>query len=183
MEGQGVLVGFEGPEHRETQFLQSIFKSLVAAVEANGGDKSFLKIKSTASSKSPASGYTAVYLSTFTVSRLHLRGKTHYISVPDILSDLIPPGTPIKKVKSEVKYTRILVDDLHPVDSYTDLLIALVGKSIERFPKEWDCCSRYEACSDAKKCVQPDPSFALGCGYRRILNSGKIYYGKNRNID
>lgn len=44
------------------------------------------------------------------------------------------------------------------------------------------CCSRYLECSDAKQCVHPDPAFALGCGYRKILASGKIYYGENRNV-
>ena len=45
------------------------------------------------------------------------------------------------------------------------------------------CCSRYEKCSDAKKCIHPDPVFALGCAYRNNLDSGRIFYGKNRNID
>ena len=183
MDGQCALMGFEAPEHREAQFLASISASLISAVENNGGHRDFLKLKPTKSGKSSTSGYTAVYISTFTVFRLHLRGKSDYISVPDILVDLVPAGTPTKKVKSEEKYTRVLTDAFHPIDFYIDLLISLVGKSIERFPKEWDCCSRYAACSDAKKCVHPDPCFALACGYRNVLNSGKIYYGKNRNVD
>ena len=66
MEGQGVLTGFEGPGYREVQFLDSIFESLVSSVEAGGGDSGFLKKKTTKLSKSSASGYTAVFLSTFT---------------------------------------------------------------------------------------------------------------------
>ena len=27
-----------------------------------------------------------------------------------------------------------------------------------------------------------DKAFALGCGYRKILSSGRIFYGNNRNI-
>ena len=183
MEGQGVLTGFEGPGYREVQFLDSIFESLVSSVEAGGGDSGVLKKKTTKLSKSSASGYTAVFLSTFTAFRLHLRGKNNYISVPDILVDLIPAGIPTKKVTSEAKYTRVLIDELHPVESYTDLLMTLVGKSVERFPKEWDCCHRYLECSNAKKCVNPDRLFALGCGYKKILHSGKVYYGENRNVD
>lgn len=44
------------------------------------------------------------------------------------------------------------------------------------------CCSRYIQCSDAKKCIHPDPVFASACMYRKNLESGKIFYGKNRNI-
>jgi hypothetical protein len=55
--------------------------------------------------------------------------------------------------------------------------------AINRLPKSWDCCSRYMECSNAKRCVHPDPSLALECGYRKILASGKIYYGENRNVD
>ncbi len=42
------------------------------------------------------------------------------------------------------------------------------------------CCSRYEACSDAKKCVHPDPTFATSCQYRKNLQAGRIFYGKNK---
>ena len=183
MDGQGVLAGFEDIEYREIQFLQSIWELFTASVEANGGNKDFLKLKVTKPDQAPKSGYTAVFLSTFTVFRLHLRGRSDYIMVPDILMDLVPAGSAIKKIKSDEKYTRLMIDELHPLDCYVDSLITLVGKSIERFPKEFDCCSRYEACSDAGACIHPDKSFALGCGYRKILHSGKIYYGKNRNVN
>ena len=46
----------------------------------------------------------------------------------------------------------------------------------------FDCCSRYEQCSDAKQCIHPDQTFAGGCRYRQRLRKGIIYYGKNRNI-
>lgn len=45
------------------------------------------------------------------------------------------------------------------------------------------CCSRFNECSDYKKCVHKNKLFAYGCLYRRNLESGKIFYGKNRNID
>ncbi len=47
---------------------------------------------------------------------------------------------------------------------------------------EFDCCSRYEQCSDAKTCIHPDKQRALLCGYRKKLEKGIIFYGKNRNI-
>lgn len=45
------------------------------------------------------------------------------------------------------------------------------------------CCSRFNKCSDAKKCVHDNKIYAMGCMYRRNLENGRIFYGKNRNID
>lgn len=44
------------------------------------------------------------------------------------------------------------------------------------------CCSRYVACSDAKQCVHPDKNISKACGYKKNLDSGKIFYGINKNI-
>ena len=46
--------------------------------------------------------------------------------------------------------------------------------------ENFGCCSRYEACSDAKQCIHPDKLFARACSYRRNLEQGRIFYGKNR---
>ena len=44
------------------------------------------------------------------------------------------------------------------------------------------CCSRYEKCSDAKKCLHENRLYALGCAYYQSLREGRIFYGKNRNV-
>ena len=41
------------------------------------------------------------------------------------------------------------------------------------------CCSRYRECSDEKTCVCPIPEIAAMCIYRRNLESGRIFYGRN----
>ena len=40
-----------------------------------------------------------------------------------------------------------------------------------------------KVCSDEKQCVHPDPAFVLGCGYRKVLASGRGFCGKKRNAD
>ena len=45
------------------------------------------------------------------------------------------------------------------------------------------CCSRYLECSDNKKCTHPDKLYVKGCQYKLNLDAGRIFYGKNRNID
>lgn len=44
------------------------------------------------------------------------------------------------------------------------------------------CCSKYELCSDLKKCIHTDPFYSEACMYRKNLESGKIFYGKNKNV-
>lgn len=54
-----------------------------------------------------------------------------------------------------------------------------LSQSVDKF----GCCSRYEECSDEKRCTHPDIKFAAGCYYRTNLEEGRIFYGRNRNIE
>ncbi len=182
MGSQIALTGFESPEHFEKEFLSSIEPDLRAAVESMGGDSSLLSIATTKPTKFSSGGYTVVKFGNLTAFRLKIRGKQHYISVPITLSDLIPENAPSKKSSQSEKYCRISITDEYPFENYIPFLIDTVSETVNRYPKEWDCCSRYLECSDAKACVHPDKAFALGCGYRKILSSGRIFYGKNRNV-
>lgn len=44
------------------------------------------------------------------------------------------------------------------------------------------CCDMFEKCSDAKKCIHENRLYSTACAYRHNLESGRIFYGKNRNI-
>ena len=50
------------------------------------------------------------------------------------------------------------------------------------FRESFACCGLYEKCSDEKKCIHKDLQYAKACQYRKNLESGRIFYGKNRNI-
>ena len=41
------------------------------------------------------------------------------------------------------------------------------------------CCSSYRACSDAKACLVPHSDYYENCSYRKNLEAGIIFYGKN----
>lgn len=65
-----------------------------------------------------------------------------------------------------------------------DALSIIVNKifiDLFSFPS-FGCCSSYVQCSDEKRCIHPDLAYATACQYRGNLESGKIFYGKNRNI-
>ena len=44
-------------------------------------------------------------------------------------------------------------------------------------------CSRFIECSDAKRCVHENKLYSKACMYRDNLDQGRIFYGKNRNIN
>jgi hypothetical protein len=51
--------------------------------------------------------------------------------------------------------------------------------SVETF----GCCSSFDECSDQRECLHPKEFCYLGCMYRQNLEAGRIFYGKNRNVD
>lgn len=62
------------------------------------------------------------------------------------------------------------------------VVLSVIENMVDTVPKEYDCCSSFEVCSDAGHCVRDDRSRSLQCGYRKILKSGRVFFGKNRNV-
>lgn len=62
-----------------------------------------------------------------------------------------------------------------------DISPSLAVEAFEAILKQdgFDCCSRYEECSNAGHCIHTNTMFAMQCTYRRKLHAGLIYYGKN----
>lgn len=54
-------------------------------------------------------------------------------------------------------------------------------QSIANSPDSFGCCSSYRACSDAGQCVIADRDYSACCLYRKNLEAGRIFYGKNAN--
>ena len=158
----------------EKQIIETILPGIKAKIAEYGGPLELLEINQ-------AKEYTAVKYGTLTAFRLRLRGKAQRLSVLRKFAYLIPEEFEKKESSSDPLYCQITLTQ--NLDSYADLLIRLVAESVNCQPTEWDCCSRYMECSDAKVCVHPDKRFAFQCRYRKILASGKIFYGQNRNID
>lgn len=48
--------------------------------------------------------------------------------------------------------------------------------------EKFGCCNDFIACSDARMCLHQDDRFYNGCYYRKNLEAGRIFYGKNKNI-
>ena len=78
-------------------------------------------------------------------------------------------------------YYRIPYDEKNICDIINQLYIILR----EKIPAELEfgCCSRYIECSDNMYCNNPDRHIAKGCHYKKHLDKGQIFYGKNKNIN
>ena len=50
------------------------------------------------------------------------------------------------------------------------------------FASPFGCCSQYVECSDAARCNHPNRLYSTACAYRRNLENGRIFYGKNMNL-
>lgn len=64
-------------------------------------------------------------------------------------------------------------------DEFINCLIECMRFGINNYiPKAagFACCSRYEECSDAKKCIHPNQLYAKACQYRKNLEEGNIFF-------
>lgn len=100
--------------------------------------------------------------------------KKTYIELPNV-GDL--------KVTDAKEFRKIQLASLSEVSEHLDKISYSLQYILDHLPKDFSCCSRYEECSDRKSCIHPDKRVALGCYYRKVLVSGRIFYGKNRNIE
>ena len=90
--------------------------------------------------------------------------------------------TPIPGAADDGNFDKIALESLAAALDYAPYIRAALQTLIDRIPRDFSCCSRYQACSEQKACVNPDRALALGCAYRKVLHSGRVFYGENRNV-
>lgn len=175
MSDQITLSGFEAPHEKELAVYREILPDLQSAAAEAGANGAAITIRH-------GKTYSSVWYGSILAFRLRLRKEVRYIEVPlDAKAAVQGLGPEAGQKEVSGGFWRVKLGP-EPVGAHADILADVLRDAIDRMPKEWDCCSRYLACSNAGRCVHPDPAFALGCGYRKILASGRIYYGENRNV-
>lgn len=167
-----------------------ILDKIVSSINLNyvGNAKFYLKEnKSSYDSilvKSEMTAYRCFDTSEMLFARLKTNGKIHFISFPERYdSDFEKAKIPYKQTKTD----RFLRVDLNVFNSDYDKqeeLNSIFNKIfINLFSFEsFGCCHKYVECSDAKKCLHVDSAYATACMYRKSLENGRIFYGKNKNI-
>lgn len=179
MSKQVSLDGFESPHEKESVAINEMLPQLRDAAIAMGASANGISIKRGRSYSSIWYGPDGV--GSVLAFRLRLRDQSRYLEVSPSCKAIVQEYAPSAK-QTKSGFWRVNLGD-SSVSDYLDFLMLVFQDAINRIPKAWDCCSRYMECSDAKRCVHPNASSALVCGYRKILSKGKIFYGKNRNVD
>ena len=135
-------------------------------------------------SKTGNAQYSSAYLfnENSLFCRISFRGKQTYFSIPSKYEELIPSDVEYKIQKSDPNYCRIPITSPDELVNHLELLKKILELQVDAYPSDFGCCSRYEACSDAMKCIHPNPDMALRCTYRKNIKKGRIFYGKNKNI-
>ncbi|MCL2053507.1 MAG: hypothetical protein FWG90_03570 [Oscillospiraceae bacterium] len=85
------------------------------------------------------------------------------------------------KVYEDYRYNVIFPLDSNNAEEY---LYARLCYSLDKFePSEKiGCCGKYVECSDNTACLHDNNFYARCCYYRKNLEAGLIFYGKNKNI-
>lgn len=151
-------------------YLDSFFKEIVSSLELETDD---CKVKEN-------KAYFSVFFSENLICTVKCGDKTNYISFSVAHKKEFENLFSCYSIPSDKDHFRILFYDISELDNMTSQ-IANIIKSVS-CTKTFDICSYYMECSDNKKCVNPNKSFARECRYKDKLEKGIIFYGKNRTV-
>lgn len=115
------------------------------------------------------------------VFHIRIRKVTWYVSIPETMRNLLPANAETSSTASEPNIIRVKLTSPQDILTYRDALQETLRDQISQY-RSFGCCGRYVQCSDARRCVHPDPKEAIGCWYKTNLLAGRIFYGKNKNV-
>lgn len=126
-------------------------------------------------------GYIAIKTKSYIAVKIIIRKNSLKIEVDKKYADLFENADIVYNENNGI--ARITAKDIDAVLAYSYQLSLISIEVLAEFAGEgFGCCGYYVECSDAKQCIHPDKLFARACAYRRNLENGRIFYGKNKNI-
>ena len=163
-------------EQLERQAFDVLLPLLADVFEETNTRSDFLKFE-------PLKDCSSVYFlkSGCLICKIRMRKKFWYVTIPSGYAAHLPAGAKVSILSSDSGAAKISISAPGDVAVCRDAVCEILRDKIHTF-RTFDCCGRFEACSDAGHCVHPDPEEALGCSYKRNLSKGRIFYGKNKNI-
>lgn len=77
---------------------------------------------------------------------------------------------------------RLYVDIAFNFERFFSLMPSICADKKEAYASEsFGCCNFFRTCSDEGHCLFEDNLDYLGCDYRKNLEAGRVFYGKNMN--
>lgn len=116
------------------------------------------------------------------LSYIRIRKNKKYISFSEDVARFIPEQLQTYTLASTPGTIYVTLHSTTDVLQCAEAFCETVQLQLQSY-HTFDCCSRYMQCSDAKRCIHPNPIDALGCTYKKRLQQGLIFYGINRNIE
>lgn len=89
------------------------------------------------------------------------------------------------KCNDDNSYLRISIhniNDIRNISNDLGYIFKLLFLQYISNEESFGCCSKYIECSDNLKCVHDNIRFRVACMYKKNLDNGKIFYGKNKNV-
>lgn len=88
---------------------------------------------------------------------------------------------PQNKQDIEFEKQRIRVPIGEELLEMFDKFVRLAVENYVSTSEPFGCCDLYEKCSDAKRCLHPSFFRRTVCAYKKNLEAGRVFYGKNAN--
>lgn len=151
----------------EAQVYALLEPELLAVLDANWADRRLLRMEE-------HKNYSSILFGSSVLARLS--GGSN----PSV--HLLKGSLPVPEAQEDGNFYRLSLPILDKARDYLPQMCEALQSLIDRIPKEFSCCSRYEQCSGARACVNPDRDLALRCAYRKVLRRGTVYFGENRNV-
>ena len=123
-------------------------------------------------------GYRSVLYRNGIVFTYNFTAKKNWVKFPTRYARHLPEKN---KLGAETKQGGIVIK-LAGEDRAKDLeaaYCAALDEAIDNGARSYSCCSRYQECSDAGRCVNPYPDIAIECRYKINLKHGRNFYRKD----
>ena len=134
-------------------------------------------------------GTISVKAKSFLVAKVKLTRKTKFFEIRTKNIENFENFISTNNMESSCSITQLGEWSRIAVKSVDDVLAFASPMSIiymlilsEYGGESFGCCARYAECSDKKKCTNPDKMMSFACAYKKNLEAGRIFYGKNKTI-
>lgn len=127
--------------------------------------------------------FATIYMFKKKAFSIRLDVREPYIeSDKSVCFDFVPRIQGARALKNSARFTIASTPDEVPV--IQEMILALYNYFADRQTNYsmMACCNDFNRCSDARECLHKYDANYAGCWYRKNLEKGRIFYGKNKNI-